>query len=60
MLALARLQDEDKFDLEKDSPFGLPKVKIKHSRAGSKSKKAAAEETPAAEGEEATEEAKAE
>jgi len=44
------LAEEGKFDPETDSPLGLPKVKIRHSRAGTKTKKA--EETPvAAEGE---------
>ena len=55
---IAKLVDEGKFDPEQDSPFGLPKVRVRHSRAGMKSKKAAAaEEVPAVEGEaaEATE-----
>jgi len=43
------LTEEGKFDPEKDSPFGLAKTRIRHSKAGTKSKKAAAEE-PAAEG----------
>jgi len=53
---IARLTDEGAFDPESDSPLGLPKVKVRHSRAGTKSKKEApTEET--AEGEtEATEE----
>ncbi len=38
---IARLADEGKFDPESDSPLGLPKVKVRHSRAGTKSKKEA-------------------
>lgn len=37
---IARLIDEEKFDPESDSPLGLPKTRVKHSRAGMKSKKA--------------------
>jgi len=48
---IARLIEEGKFDPETDSPFGLPKLRVRHSKAGSKSKKA---ETPA-EGAEAAE-----
>lgn len=48
---IARLIEEGKFDPETDSPFGLPKLRMRHSKAGSKSKKA---ETPA-EGAEAAE-----
>jgi len=44
---IALLTDEGKFDPEFDSPMGLPKVKVKHSKAGTKSKKA--EEKPAEE-----------
>jgi len=43
---IAQLTEEGKFDPEADSPFGLPKVRVKHSKAGTKSKK---EEKPAAE-----------
>ncbi|HOF18644.1 MAG TPA: small basic protein [Phycisphaerae bacterium] len=46
---IATLMEEGKFDPTKDSPMGLPKVKVRHSKAGHKAKKAA-EETPAAEG----------
>ena len=46
---IARMVDEEKFDMEKDSPLGLPKTKVRHSKAGTKTRKA--EETPA-EGEE--------
>jgi small basic protein (TIGR04137 family) len=47
---IERLTEDGKFDPEADSPFGLPKVRVKHSKAGTKSKK---EEKPveAAEGE---------
>jgi len=38
---IARLTDEGKFDPEADNPLGLPKVKVRHSRAGTKSKKEA-------------------
>jgi small basic protein (TIGR04137 family) len=52
---IARMVDEGKFDPTKDCPLGLPKTKVRHSKAGSKAKKAAAEEAaaegaPAAEG----------
>jgi len=51
---IARLIDEGKFDEESDSPLGLPKTKVRHSKAGTKTKKA--EEKPAAaEGEAAAE-----
>ena len=46
---IARLVDEDKFDMEQGNPLGLPKIKVRHSKAGTKTKKA--EEKPA-EGEE--------
>ena len=45
---IERLIDEEKFDPETNSPLGLPKVKIKHSKAGGKAKKA---EEATAEGE---------
>ena len=48
------LANEGKFDPEKDSPFGLAKTRIRHSKAGTKSKKAAEEpvaETAEGEGE---------
>ena len=38
---IARLTDEGKFDPEADNPLGLPKVKVRHSRAGTKNKKEA-------------------
>jgi len=41
---IEKLIEEGKFDPEASSPMGLPKVRIKHSRAGTKSKK---EEKPA-------------
>ena len=37
---IARMTEEGKFDPESDSPFGLPKTKVRHSKAGTKSKKA--------------------
>ncbi len=49
---IALLVEEGKFDPDKDSPLGLPKVRVRHSKAGSKSKKA---EAPAAEGAEMVE-----
>ena len=39
---IALLTDEGKFDPETDSPLGLPKVRVRHSKVGSKSKKEAA------------------
>ncbi len=36
---IAMLVEEGKFDPEADCPMGLPKVKVKHSKAGTKSKK---------------------
>jgi len=42
---IALLTDEGKFDPQTDSPLHLPKVKIRHSKAGTKTKKA--EEAPA-------------
>ncbi len=38
---IADLIDEGKFDPDTDSPLGLPKVKVRHSKAGTKTKKAA-------------------
>jgi len=66
---IAKLTEEGKFDPEADSPIGLPKVAVKHSKAGQKVKKEekpaeaadgadGAEGAEAAEGEGATEEAK--
>ena len=62
---IMKMQEIGKFDEEKDSPFGLPKLSTQHSKAGSKAKKeeAPAEETEgteATEGAEGTEEASAE
>ena len=42
---IARLVEEGQFDPDADSPLGLPKTKVRHSRAGTKTKKA--EEKPA-------------
>ena len=36
---IARLVEEEKFDPETTSPLGLPKIKVRHSRAGTKIKK---------------------
>jgi small basic protein (TIGR04137 family) len=38
---IAKLIDEGKFDPAADSPLGLPKVRVRHSKAGTKTKKAA-------------------
>jgi small basic protein (TIGR04137 family) len=43
---IARMIEEGKFDPEKDDPFGLPKMRVRHSKAGSKSRK---EEAPTVE-----------
>ena len=48
---IARLVDEEKFDLETGRPFGLPKTKVRHSKAGTKSKKAEEKPAEAVEGE---------
>ena len=58
---IAFLTDEGKFDPEEDSPLGLPKVKVRHRKAGTKTKKAepTAEEQATGE-EEAAEEEKSE
>jgi len=59
---IQQMIEEGKFDPQKDNPFGLPKLRIRHSKAGTKTKKAAepapaevaegaeAEKAPAAEG----------
>ena len=36
---IEELTEQGKFDPEKDSPLGLAKVRVKHSKAGMKSKK---------------------
>ncbi len=53
---IAHLVEEERFDMDDGVPLGLPKVRVRTSRAGTKSKKAA-EEVPAegAEGAEGTE-----
>ncbi|MBN1553704.1 MAG: small basic protein [Phycisphaerae bacterium] len=43
---ITKMMDENRFDAEADSPFGLPKLRVRTSKAGSKGKK---EEAPAAE-----------
>jgi len=52
---IAQLIEEGKFDPETDSPLGLPKLRVRHSKAGSKSKQAPAEGAEGAEGAEAAE-----
>lgn len=54
---IAKMIDEGKFDPETDSPLGLPKLRVYHSKAGAKSKKAdaAVEGAEGAEGAEAAE-----
>lgn len=47
---IAQLTDEGKFEAQKNSPLGLPKVKVRHSKAGGKAKKEAAEAAAGAEG----------
>jgi small basic protein (TIGR04137 family) len=59
---IEKLIEEGKFDPETDSPLGLPKVRVRHSKAGTKTKKeekaapgegaeaAEAAETPPADG----------
>jgi small basic protein (TIGR04137 family) len=42
---IQQMIEEERFDPEKDSPLGLPKLRVRHSKAGTKSKKAA-EEVP--------------
>ena len=42
---IEQLSEEGKFDPEKDSALGLPKVRVHHSKAGTKSKKAEQPET---------------
>ena len=54
---ISQLIEEDKFDPETDSPLALPKVKVRRSRAGTKSKKEKVEEEVAAETPEAAEQA---
>ena len=54
---IQRLTDEGKFDPDQNSPFGLPKTRVHHSKVGVKAKKAEQEdeetpEAPAATGEE--------
>jgi len=40
---IAKMAEDGKFDMEKSSPLGLPKFKVRHSKAGQKVKKAAEE-----------------
>ena len=41
---IAQLTEQGKFDPDSDSPMGLPKVRVRRSKVGTKTKKAAAEE----------------
>lgn len=41
---IAKLIEEGEFDPEEDCPLGLPKVRVRQSKVGTKTKKAAAEE----------------
>ena len=50
---IARLVDEDKFDPETGRPFGLPKTKVRHSKAGTKAKKVEEKPEEGVEGEQA-------
>jgi small basic protein (TIGR04137 family) len=54
---IAKMTEEGRFDEEDDSPFGLPKLRVRQSKAGSKSAKK--EEAPVAEGAEGAEGAEA-
>ena len=47
---IERLADEGKFDPEGDSPLGLPKVRVRTSKAGIKTKKVEEPKPEAAEG----------
>ncbi len=51
---IERMMEEGNFDPKDDSPYGLPKLRVKSSRAGGKKKEEKPEEE-AAEGAEATE-----
>ena len=52
---IAKMMEEGNFDEDKDSPMGLPKLRIAQSRAGSKSKKEAPAEASVEDTDEATE-----
>lgn len=52
---IEQLTEEGKFDPEADSPMGLPKVRVRHSKAGTKQKKAEVEVEEGAEGVEGAE-----
>ena len=49
------LTEEGRFDPDEDSPLGLPKVKVRTSKAGTKSKKEEPAEGEAVEGAEGAE-----
>jgi len=57
---IARLADEGKFDPEADCPLGLPKVRVRRSKVGTKAKKISEEAGVQAEGAEGAEAAPAE
>ena len=40
---IAKMTEDGKFDMAKSCPLGLPKYKVRHSKAGQKVKKAADE-----------------
>ena len=40
---IAKMVEDGKFDMDKSCPLGLPKYKVRHSKAGQKVKKAAEE-----------------
>ena len=44
---IAQLTDEGKFDPQSNSPMGLPKVRVRRSKAGAKAKKEAPTEDKA-------------
>ena len=54
---IAHLSEEGRFDPQADSPFGLAKVRVRHSKAGTKKKKEAVEEAATVEGAEGAESA---
>ena len=46
---IQRLIDEGKFDPDQNSPFGLPKTRVHHSKVGVKTKKAEQQDEETAE-----------
>lgn len=57
---ITKMVEEDRFDPESDSPYGLPKMRVQVTRAGSKAKKEDAADDEGAEGAEGAEAAPAE